>query len=180
VSINLRATPSFEALGRTFEAVDPFMLCARAVRLMWMPWLLTVQTMMLQGSSAADGAKGHQLSAKDTKDLASVMRSRPRPSRSFFIGLGNYHFGRKNRGRCRRERTIGTPLSLAPHGLGRHGIRILAFLSMLFTGAQRLAVPSEAHPVMAAQQRSSKEKDSPRLVRRGLPDHRVGYIRQYR
>jgi hypothetical protein len=46
MSINLRATPSFEALGRSFEAIDPFTLWVQAARLMWMPWLLTAQTMM--------------------------------------------------------------------------------------------------------------------------------------
>jgi hypothetical protein len=49
VSINLRATPSFEAFGRSFDAVDPFTLWMQAARLMWMPWLLTAQTMMLPG-----------------------------------------------------------------------------------------------------------------------------------
>ena len=33
MSINLRATPSFDALGRSFEPADPFALWARAVRL---------------------------------------------------------------------------------------------------------------------------------------------------
>ena len=47
VSINLRATPSFEALGRSFEMADPFTLWAQAARLMWMPWVLAAQTMML-------------------------------------------------------------------------------------------------------------------------------------
>jgi hypothetical protein len=47
ISINLRATPSFEALGRSFEAADPFTLWAQAAQLMWMPWLLTAQTMLL-------------------------------------------------------------------------------------------------------------------------------------
>jgi hypothetical protein len=47
MSINLRATPSFEALGRAFEATDPFTLWVQAARLMWMPWLLAAQTMML-------------------------------------------------------------------------------------------------------------------------------------
>ncbi|WP_035724550.1 hypothetical protein [Bradyrhizobium sp. ARR65] len=47
ISINLRATPSFEALGRSFEPADPFTFWVQAVRLMWMPWLLTAQTMML-------------------------------------------------------------------------------------------------------------------------------------
>jgi hypothetical protein len=49
MSINLRAMPSFEALGRLFEAGDPFTLWVQAARLMWMPWLLTSQTMMLPG-----------------------------------------------------------------------------------------------------------------------------------
>ena len=47
VSINLRATPSFEALGRSFEVADPFTLWVQAARLMWMPWLLTAQAMLL-------------------------------------------------------------------------------------------------------------------------------------
>jgi hypothetical protein len=47
VSINLRATPSFEALGRSFEIADPFTLWAQTARLMWMPWLLAAQTMGL-------------------------------------------------------------------------------------------------------------------------------------
>jgi hypothetical protein len=47
ISINLRATPSFETLGRSFEAADPLRLWMQAMRLMWMPWLLTMQTMML-------------------------------------------------------------------------------------------------------------------------------------
>jgi hypothetical protein len=50
MSINLRAMPSFEALGRSFEAADPFTLWVQAARLMWMPWLLTAQTMMLPES----------------------------------------------------------------------------------------------------------------------------------
>jgi hypothetical protein len=47
ISINLRAGPSFEALGSLFEAADPFTFWVQATRLMWMPWLLTAQTMML-------------------------------------------------------------------------------------------------------------------------------------
>jgi hypothetical protein len=47
VSINLRAAPSFEALGRSFEIADPFTLWAHAARWMWMPWLLAAQTMRL-------------------------------------------------------------------------------------------------------------------------------------
>ena len=47
ISINLRAMPSFEAAGRLFEAADPFALWMQAARLMWMPWLLTAQAMMV-------------------------------------------------------------------------------------------------------------------------------------
>jgi len=47
VSINIRATPSFEALGRSFEMADPFTLWVQAARWMWMPWLLAAQTMEL-------------------------------------------------------------------------------------------------------------------------------------
>jgi hypothetical protein len=51
VSINLRATPSFEAFGRFVEAADPFAFWMQAARLMWAPWLIAAQTMMLpQGS----------------------------------------------------------------------------------------------------------------------------------
>jgi len=49
ISINLRATPSFEAFGRFTEVADPFTLWTQAARLMWMPWLLTAQAMMLPG-----------------------------------------------------------------------------------------------------------------------------------
>jgi hypothetical protein len=46
ISINLRATPSFDAFGRFFEAANPFTLWAQAARLMWTPWLLAAQAMM--------------------------------------------------------------------------------------------------------------------------------------
>jgi hypothetical protein len=47
MSINLRATPSFEALGSLFEAANPFTFWVQATRFMWMPWLLTAQVMLL-------------------------------------------------------------------------------------------------------------------------------------
>lgn len=46
MSINLRATPSFETFGRLFEAANPFVFWAEAIRLTWMPWVLAAQTMM--------------------------------------------------------------------------------------------------------------------------------------
>jgi len=50
MSINMRATPSFEAFGRVFESADPLTLWMQAARLMWMPWLLTVRTIMAPDS----------------------------------------------------------------------------------------------------------------------------------
>jgi len=47
VSVNLRATPSFETFGRFFEIADPFTTWAQVARLMWMPWLLAAQTLTL-------------------------------------------------------------------------------------------------------------------------------------
>ena len=47
ISINLRATPSFEALGHLFEVADPFAFWMQTARLMWTPWLLMAHTMML-------------------------------------------------------------------------------------------------------------------------------------
>jgi hypothetical protein len=46
MSINLRAMPSFEALGRLFETGDPLTVWMQAARMMWMPWLLAAQTMI--------------------------------------------------------------------------------------------------------------------------------------
>jgi hypothetical protein len=47
VSINVHATPSFKTLGRYFQVADPFTLWLQAASLMWMPWMLTAQAMML-------------------------------------------------------------------------------------------------------------------------------------
>jgi hypothetical protein len=51
VSVNLRATPSFESVGRLFELADPFTVWLQVTRLIWMPWLLTAKTMILPDSS---------------------------------------------------------------------------------------------------------------------------------
>ena len=47
LSINLRASPSFEALGRFLEMPDPFTVWVQTTRLMWMPWVQMAHTMML-------------------------------------------------------------------------------------------------------------------------------------
>ena len=41
ISIHLQATPSFDALGRLFEAANPFMFWAQAMQMAWLPWLQT-------------------------------------------------------------------------------------------------------------------------------------------
>jgi hypothetical protein len=43
VAINLKATPSFEAVSRTFEAANPFALWMRCAELAWLPWLATAR-----------------------------------------------------------------------------------------------------------------------------------------
>jgi hypothetical protein len=39
LSINLQATPSFEAFGRFLETANPFAFWAQAVQMAWLPWL---------------------------------------------------------------------------------------------------------------------------------------------
>jgi hypothetical protein len=41
ISINVRALPSFEVIGRALEAANPFALWAQAAQLAWQPWLKT-------------------------------------------------------------------------------------------------------------------------------------------
>jgi hypothetical protein len=53
ISINLQATPSFEAFGRFLEANNPFVFWAEATRLAWLPflpWLGAAHAMMPSGS----------------------------------------------------------------------------------------------------------------------------------
>lgn len=52
MTISLRAVPSFQALGRAFEAADPFAVWLQAAQLVWMPWLLTAQAMLLPGGES--------------------------------------------------------------------------------------------------------------------------------
>jgi len=52
LSINLRATPSFEAFGRLLDANNPFTFWMQAAQLTWLPWLLMAQTIMLPPSGA--------------------------------------------------------------------------------------------------------------------------------
>jgi hypothetical protein len=63
MSINLRATPSFEALGSLFEAANPFTFWVPATRFMWTPWLL----------AAHNDAPG--------RPLANTPERRPPPAR---------------------------------------------------------------------------------------------------
>jgi hypothetical protein len=45
ISIHLKATPSFEAFGRFFEATNPFTFWAQAMQMAWMPWLNATQVL---------------------------------------------------------------------------------------------------------------------------------------
>ena len=45
ISIDLQATPSFEAFGRFVEAANPFAFWARAVQMAWLPWLEAARMM---------------------------------------------------------------------------------------------------------------------------------------
>jgi hypothetical protein len=47
ISINLRAAPSFEALGRALELANPFAFWAQAAQLAWLPWLKTARALAL-------------------------------------------------------------------------------------------------------------------------------------
>jgi len=46
ISINLTATPSFEAFGAFLEAANPFAFWAEAMRLAWLPWLEAARAVM--------------------------------------------------------------------------------------------------------------------------------------
>jgi hypothetical protein len=47
VAISLKATPSFEAVGRAFEAANPFVFWVRSVELAWLPWLTAARAFTL-------------------------------------------------------------------------------------------------------------------------------------
>ena len=64
ISINLRATPSFEALGSLFEAANPITFWVQATRFIWMPWLLTAQTDDAAGGPAANTPECGRASAR--------------------------------------------------------------------------------------------------------------------
>src|ERR1700704_5130935 len=49
MSINLRATPSFDALGSLFEAANPFSFWLHVKRFRWMLWLLPPRVIALPG-----------------------------------------------------------------------------------------------------------------------------------
>ncbi|MBO0758407.1 MAG: hypothetical protein J2P54_21360, partial [Bradyrhizobiaceae bacterium] len=47
ISINLRAAPSFEAVGRALETANPFAFWVQSVQLAWLPWLETARVLAL-------------------------------------------------------------------------------------------------------------------------------------
>jgi hypothetical protein len=46
ISITLTAMPSFEALAKTFEALNPFAFWVEAMRFAWSPWLEATRVML--------------------------------------------------------------------------------------------------------------------------------------
>jgi hypothetical protein len=44
ISINLQATPSFEAFGRWFQTANPFVFWVQAAQMAWQPWLEFART----------------------------------------------------------------------------------------------------------------------------------------
>jgi hypothetical protein len=53
ISINLQATPSFEAFGRFLETASPFAFWARAMQMTWLPWAVATRMTMMPWSLAA-------------------------------------------------------------------------------------------------------------------------------
>ena len=53
ISINLQATPSFEAFGRFFETANPFVFWSRMAELVWLPWSEAARMMLLPWAAAA-------------------------------------------------------------------------------------------------------------------------------
>jgi len=53
ISINLQATPSFEAFGRFLEAANPFAFWLQAVQMAWQPWLEAARMTMPAPTAAA-------------------------------------------------------------------------------------------------------------------------------
>lgn len=73
ISINLRATPSFEAFGRTLEAVNPFAFWAQGAQLALLPWLEAVRALALPWTLALPRRSGegtsHSAQERDSRRL---------------------------------------------------------------------------------------------------------------
>jgi hypothetical protein len=48
LSINLKAMPSFNTVGRAFQATNPFEVWMRLVEFIWLPWLTAARASMLR------------------------------------------------------------------------------------------------------------------------------------
>lgn len=72
LSINLQATPSFEAFGRFLETANPFAFWAQAVQhgwqLAWLPWMEASRALMLPWHSADAAALQPQSEASQKID----------------------------------------------------------------------------------------------------------------
>ena len=72
LSINLQATPSFEAFGRFLETANPFVFWAQAMQqamqMAWLPWLGASRALMLPWHSATGAALQPQSEAAPKTD----------------------------------------------------------------------------------------------------------------
>jgi hypothetical protein len=57
ISIHLQAVPSFEAVGRSIGAANPFAFWAQAAQMAWLPWLAATRAMTQARSIAPPPAR---------------------------------------------------------------------------------------------------------------------------
>lgn len=61
IAINLKAIPSFEALGRLIEAANPFAFWADLMRLAWSPWIEAARAVLPSIPSTASSGRQQRL-----------------------------------------------------------------------------------------------------------------------
>jgi hypothetical protein len=59
LSINLQATPSFEAFSRCFEAANPFAFWAQVFQMAWLPWLEATRAVARPWGAAVSPPQSH-------------------------------------------------------------------------------------------------------------------------
>ncbi len=48
IAVRLTATPSFEVVGRAFEAANPFLFWSKMIEMAWAPWLKAFSPPLLE------------------------------------------------------------------------------------------------------------------------------------